>query len=147
MAPAAAGVPDGGAATAEVVPLLLELLLLFALLLLLALELLPELEAVELALVLACGTLAVSMDSSAELVPEQCSSGMGLRPAIGEDAVGMLVLLGTFSCSGEVIASDRSCSRVSSLRTRPLRLEAFELLISGVASSSTLRFMASGCCC
>jgi len=42
MAPAAAGVPDGGAATAEVVPLLLELLLLFALLLLLALELLPE---------------------------------------------------------------------------------------------------------
>lgn len=44
-----------------------------ALLLLLALELLPELEAVELALVLACGTWLVSIDSSAELVPEQGS--------------------------------------------------------------------------
>lgn len=44
-----------------------------ALLLLLALELLPELDAVELALVLACGTWLVSIDSSAELVPEQGS--------------------------------------------------------------------------
>lgn len=44
-----------------------------ALLLLLAFELLPELDAVELALVLACGTWLVSIDSSAELVPEQGS--------------------------------------------------------------------------
>lgn len=108
--------------------------------LLLAFELLPELDAVELALVLACGTWLVSIDSSAELAPEQGSSAScftELFPAMGDEAVGSFIC-----CSGDNIAADLSCSRVSSLRTRPLRRETVLLLISGVSSSFAFRFMA-----